>query len=230
MQFRIGLVLAAAAALLTGCAVAPQKPIAFSPATQSANAQKVGVIMTTLPKSDVYTPGAGCLLCMAAASMANSKLTTYSHSLPEEGLAKLKEDVGSLLRKRGINAVVINEDIDVSKLPSAKTSSPDFAKKDFTSLRAKYSVDHLVVIDIQQVGFERPYSAYIPTSEPMGIVAGLGYEVNLSTNAYEWYSPVGIRIASDGKWDEPPSFPGLTNAYFQALEKGKDQFLAPFKG
>lgn len=230
MQFRFGTVLAVAAALLTGCAVAPQKPIAFSPSGQNANAQKVGVIMTALPKADVYTPGAGCLLCMAAASMANSKLTSYSHSLPEEGLPKLKDDVANLLHKRGINAVVISEDIDVSKLPGAKASGPDIAKQDFSSLRAKYAVDHLIVIEIRQVGFERPYSAYVPTSEPAGIVTGLGYEVNLATNAYEWYAPVAIHIAADGKWDEPPSFPGLTNAYFQALEKGKDKFLEPFKG
>lgn len=229
MQFRIGVVLAFAA-LLTGCVGAPQRPIAFSHPAQDANAQKVGVIMTALPKSDVYTPGAGCLLCMAAASVANSTLTGYSHSLPEEGLPKLKEDVANLLRKQGLNAVVINENLDVSKLPSAKASGPDLAKKDFSSLRAKYSVDHLVVIDIQQVGFERPYSAYIPTSEPKGVVIGLGYEVNLATNAYEWYSPVDVHVAAEGKWDEPPSFPGLTNAYFQALEKGKDKFLEPFKG
>ncbi|AIF47595.1 hypothetical protein [Dyella japonica] len=186
--------------------------------------------MTTLPKVDVYTPGAGCLLCMAAASMANSKLTTYSHSLPEEGLPKLKDDVATLLRKRGLDAVVINEDIDVSKLPSAKSSGADMAKKDFSSLRAKYSVDHLVVIQIQEVGFERPYSAYIPSSDPKGVVIGLGYEVNLANNTYEWYSPVNIHVAAEGKWDEPPTFPGLTNAYFQALETGKDTFLKPFKG
>ncbi|RDI99267.1 hypothetical protein DVT68_11130 [Dyella solisilvae] len=186
--------------------------------------------MTTLPKVDVSTPGAGCLLCMAAASMANSKLTSYSHSLPQEGLPKLKEDVANLLRKRGLNAVVINDDLDVSKLPGAKTNGADMAKKDFSSLRAKYAVDHLVVIDIQEVGFERPYSAYIPSGDPKGVVIGLGYEVNLATNAYEWYAPIGIRVAAEGKWDEPPTFPGLTNAYFQALEAGKDKFLEPFKG
>src|SRR5438105_4512456 len=29
---------------------------------------------------------------------------------------------------------------------------------------------------------------------------------------------------ADKAWDEPPKFPGLTNAYYQALELGKDQF------
>jgi hypothetical protein len=40
--------------------------------------------------------------------------------------------------------------------------------------------------------------------------------------------PVELAKGSDGPWDESPSFPGLTNAYFQVLEMGKDAFLKPF--
>ncbi len=162
--------------------------------------------------------------------MANSKLTTYSHSLPEEDLPKLKGDVVELLRKKGVDAIAINEDINVAKLPDAKTKGNDIAKKDFSSFRSKYHIEHLIVIDIHEVGFERPYAAYIPTSDPKGVVAGLGYEISLNNNTYEWYSPVNIQISADGQWDEPPKFPGLTNAYFQALETSKDNLLKPFSG
>ncbi|OOG37512.1 hypothetical protein B0E51_16845 [Rhodanobacter sp. C05] len=186
--------------------------------------------MTTLPKVDTHLPGASCLLCIAAASMANSKLTTYSHSLPEEGLPKLKSDLVELLRKRGVDAIVINEDINVAKLPDAKVKGDDVAKKDFSSFRNKYNIEHLIVIDINEVGFERPYSAYVPSGEPKGVVAGLGYEVSLSNNTYEWYLPLNIQISADGQWDEPPNYPGLTNAYFQALETSKDNLLKPFSG
>ena len=34
---------------------------------------------------------------------------------------------------------------------------------------------------------------------------------------------------ADGAWDEPAKFPGLTNAYFQVVELGKDEVLRPFK-
>ena len=30
------------------------------------------------------------------------------------------------------------------------------------------------------------------------------------------------------KWDEAPNFPGLTNAYFQAIETAKNGLLKPF--
>jgi len=37
-----------------------------------------------------------------------------------------------------------------------------------------------------------------------------------------------MQEGADGAWDEPPNFPGLTNAYFQALELGMEDFLRPF--
>jgi hypothetical protein len=38
-----------------------------------------------------------------------------------------------------------------------------------------------------------------------------------------------VQKATDGDWDEPPKFPGLTNAYFQAVEQFKDGAKKPFK-
>jgi hypothetical protein len=85
-----------------------------------------------------------------------------------------------------------------------------------------------LVISITSLGFLRTYSAYIPTSPPKGLLEGVGYMVNLKTNNYEWYERVTIIKSADGNWDEPPQFPGLTNAYFQTLELGKDSFLRTF--
>ena len=39
---------------------------------------------------------------------------------------------------------------------------------------------------------------------------------------------VAIARSSEGPWDEPPKFPGLSNAYFQTVELGRDTFLQPF--
>jgi hypothetical protein len=223
-------VLLAAALVLTGCAGQPQRSIAFSAPAASPTPPRIGVAMTVLPKVDTSLPGASCLLCLAAASMANSTLTSYTHTLPQEDLPKLKEQVAELLRKKGMEVVVIDAPLNVGKLPNAQGKGPDRPRKDFSSLATQYNIEHLVVIDIGQIGFERMYSAYIPSSDPKGAVTGLGYEVNLKSNTYEWYAPVNIRVSAEGKWDEPPKFPGLTNAYFQALEMSKDTILKPFSG
>jgi hypothetical protein len=214
--------------LLGGCAVAPQQPISMTSEAVASKTTRVGVAMTALPKIDTHLPGAGCLLCMAAAAVANSSLTDHMKNLAYEDIPKLKDEVARLINKKGGNAIVIPEALVIDKLPDFSGQGPNVARKDFTSLRQRYSIDKLVVIQIDAIGMWRTYSAYFPTSDPKATVQGKGYMVNLSNNTYEWYQPVTVLKAADKEWDEPPKFPGLTNAYFQAVEIGKDNFLKPF--
>lgn len=227
MTLRIGLTLVSLS-ILAGCATAPQQPIQLSQTTLASKTNRIGIAMKALPKVDTSFPGAGCLLCFAAASVANSALTTHTQSLPYEDLPKLKNDVANLLSKKGADVTVIADPIDIDSLPSFDANEPNIARKDFSTLRQKYKVDKLVVIEINALGMERTYSAYIPTNAPMAVLKGTGYLVNLNNNAYEWYMPLSVVKGTEGNWDEPPKFPGLTNAYFTVLENGKDGFLKPF--
>jgi len=228
MKFRLAIALLAASALFAGCATPPQPPLAVSKDLLSSKATKVGVAMTPLPQVDTAFPGAACLLCMAAASVANSALTTHVKTWTPEDLPGLKADMAKLLRSKGLDATVIDEPLDLKSLPDASSKEPNFARKNFSSLQAKYKVDKLLVIDITALGAWRNYSAYIPTSDPKAVVKGSGYVVNLANNALEWYLPLDVQKSADQKWDEPPKFPGLTNAYYQALEMGKDTLSKPF--
>jgi hypothetical protein len=222
------LVAACALFMAAGCAIKPQQAISLSEETMNAQSGRVGVMMTKLPAVDTHLPGAGCLLCLAAAAAANSGLTAHAKTLSYEDLPQLKDEVAKALAKKGVKAVVIQEALDLDSLASYPSDGQNAAAKDFSSLKKKYEVDKLLVINITMLGFERPYSAYIPTSDPKGVFRGAGYIVNLSNNRYEWYQPVQVLKAADKQWDEAPKFPGLTNAYFQALELGKDGFLKPF--
>jgi hypothetical protein len=228
MKLDLRAVLAAAAVFLGGCAGTPQQPVQLSHGSLGEQTGRIGVAMAELPKVDTHIVGADCLLCLAVASAANSDLTTHANTLPYEDLPKLKDDMAALLRKKGVDVVVIPEPLKLDALADFSGQAPNAAKKDFTPLQKKYGVDKLAVIHITNLGFWRTYSAYVPTSAPKGVLKGTGYIVNLKTNAYEWYEPVDIQRSSDGNWDEPPKFPGLTNAYFQAIEYGKDSFLKPF--
>lgn len=222
-----GLALVAAAVMGSGCVSMPQHPVSLSPDAVGAQAGRMGVAMTPMPQLDTQIPGAGCLLCLMVASGANSTLTTHARTLPYEDLPKLKHQVAELLGKKGTAVTVIEEDLELNELPDFSAKEPNFARKDFSSLKQKYKVDRLLVIDINALGFIRTYSAYVPTSDPKALLRGTGYIVNLKNNTYEWYLPVEITRSADLNWDEPPKFPGLTNAYFQALEIGKDSFLQP---
>jgi hypothetical protein len=227
MKRQVRLAIATVAILIAGCATPPQPPVYLSEGALTSPA-RIGVAMAPLPKVDTYLRGADCLLCMAAAAVANGSLTSYAQSLPREDLPQLKSRVAELIRKNGTDVTVIQEDINIDELPDYEPKAPNRAKKDFSSLGKKYNVDKLLVIQISSLGFLRTYSAYIPTSPPKGLFEGAGYIVNLKNNTYEWYERVNIIKAADGAWDEPPKFPGLTNAYFQSLELAKDSFLRPF--
>ena len=216
-------------ALLGGCAsTPPQMPVALSPQAVAAGGGRIGVTMTTLPKVDTSFPGAVCLLCLAAASVANGDVTTFAKTLPHEDLPKLAQAVAARLQRKGADVVLLEGDLKLDKLPPTGSKVPNATTVDFTSLKSKYGIDRLLVIEIRLLGFERTYAAYVPTSDPKAVFRGRGYIVDLASNTYVWYMPVSILRSSDGPWDEPPKFPGLSNAYFQTIELGRDAFLEPF--
>lgn len=223
---RLSALLISATFLLTACAGAPQLPLPVSPQAFAAPSNNYGVALTRLPVVETQFPGAYCLLCMAAASVANSSLTTHTKTLPVEDLAALNKQVAEVLKKKGVKVTMI-DDLELDKLPDSSSKVPNFARKDFTSLKAKYKIDKLLVINIYAVGIERNYASYIPSGEPKARVAGVSYIVNLNDNSLEWSMPINAMKASDGKWDEPPKFPGLTNAYYQVIELAKDSVLKP---
>lgn len=216
-----------ALAALVGCASAPQPPVALDATRLNASSGKVGVLMSAVPNADTHFPGAGCLLCLATASMANSSLTTHTKTLPGKDLASIQADVVEALRRKGVDVVQITDAVKIDDLPKGTSTAPNAARRDFSLLKTKYKLERLLVIDVTQQGFERTYAAYVPTSDPKGLVRGTAYLVNLSTQTYEWYAPIDVLKATDKKWDEPPKFPGLTNAYFQAVEAARDTVLTP---
>ncbi len=185
--------------------------------------------MTALPQVDTYFPGADCLLCIAAASVANSSLTTHTKSLGYEDLSGLTALLAELIRKRGGEPVVIAEDIKLDAYADRKVGEGvNESRKDFSTLQAKHRIDKLLLVDIRAIGFRRNYAAYFPTSDPKAILTGSGSLIDLKTQGLDWHAPLAIARASDGAWDEPPKYPGLSNAYFQMLELGKDEVLKPF--
>ena len=228
MNFRIFGV-ALVMTLLGGCAsIPPQQPLPVSPDLLSSKSARIAVVMAPMPKVDTQFPGAGCLLCLAAASMTNSSLTNYVQTLSTEDIVRLPAELTKSLRARGLEATQIPDVLDVSKLPDVAKAQPNFASKNFSSLKTKFNADKLLVIEIQALGVWRNYANYFPAGDPRAVMKGRAYIVDLTTNALDWYTLIDVMRAADAKWDEAPSFPGLTNAYYQALEAGRDTVKQPF--
>ncbi len=214
----------AVAISLAACQTTPQNPISLSKESLAAQKGRVAVaIRTSTP--DLYLPGANCLLCLGAATVANSSLNTYAKTLKTDELLQVKTELVELMRKKGIDAVALDGQIDLDKLPDLKLGT-NMATKDFAGVAKGF--DHLVVINVQQVGFVRTYAAYVPTSAAKATVSAFAFMVNMKTNAYEWFDHLTITRSADGEWDEGGNFPGLTNAYYQVIEQTKDRVKAPF--
>lgn len=220
--------LVVASVQLAACASNPQLPVLFGDHALAAQSGRVGVAMTALPKVDTSFPGAGCLLCLATAATANSSLTRHTHMLTGDELLTIKDGIADRLRKKGVDAVVITENLDIKRLKDFSGGGVNIAKKDFRPLKDQYKVDHLVLIDIARLGFVRNYAAYISRGDPIAELDGTLAVVNLATNAYDFYQEINQSKGAEGGWDEPPDFPGLTNAYYAVIESGKDAVQQPF--
>lgn len=231
LSFRSIVVVAAMAALLGGCATPPQRSIELSTnyfSSEKTKAGKVGVVMAELPKPDTAFPGAGCLLCIAVANGTHSALNSEVQTFSTAELKPLPSDMVALLKKQGLDAILIDEPLKIGDLPNLGASPPqDKSRKNFSSLKAKYGIDRLLVIQFTALGVWRSYSAYVPTDLPKAVVVGNASMVDLATHSLEWYLPVSISRAAEGNWDEPPKYPGLANAYYQVLETSMDAIKKP---
>lgn len=214
---------------LQGCATSHQPPVTLRLSESVAPQTRIAVAATPIPRVNTLFPGANCLLCLAFAEASNGSLTKHIQSLPPEGLPEIKDAVANLLRKQGAAVTVIQEPLDLNKLSKNSAAKPPFADIDFSSLKKRYDADKLVVIQVQMVGSIREYHAYVPQGAPRLALTGRGLMVNLANNTYEWYENFAMHKSAEGNWDEPPNFPGMTNAYFQMLEEARQAILKPFR-
>ncbi len=217
------------AVLLAGCAGPVQQPVNLQADYFSAGKAKqgrMGVILADLPKPDTQFPGAGCLLCLAFANGAHSSLNKEVQAFSTAELLPLPGQLVDLLKKQGIDAVLIQGPLKVADLPDLGGDTTNKSRKSFAALKAKHQLDRLLVVDITALGVWRSFSAYVPTDVPRAVLYGNVSLIDLSTHALEWYLPLSLSRGAEGAWDEP-KFPGLTNAYFQVLETGMDMVKKP---
>lgn len=213
------LFLVVATTALTSCAVVPTGPIELNDASLAGPANRIAVYMTEIPSTNTKFPGAGCLLCIGVANAAHTSMTRHVQSLQPEGLDTIPEKMIETLNAKGATAFRHQSKIDVDDLEdfTGEGSGKTAPTKDFRPLAKTLNADKLLLLNISSQGVLRGYAAYVPTDVPKAYVEGAGYMVDLKTNQYLWYWPVAFYQAAEGAWDEPPAFPGLTNAYYQVL-------------
>lgn len=207
---------------LSACAVKPITPINMDTNFYQDSTSTVGVYVVAPEKVDTYLDGASCLLCYAAAAAANGTLTKHLRTLDVNEMTMIKSDIVKDMQGKGKKVTLVNADLNLNKLKTYKPKTEGFAAVDFTVLKNTAGVDKLLVLQIDMLGAQRLYSGYVPTSSPIGAVSGKIFLVDLATNKLELYQSFNERVAVEGEWDEPDNFPGVTTAYYQAMEQAKD--------
>tara|TARA_R110001599_G_scaffold256091_1_gene456243 strand:+ start:489 stop:1199 length:711 start_codon:yes stop_codon:yes gene_type:complete len=189
--------------------------------------KRIGIVTTSISQVDINYPGADCLLCLAAASAMNSTLSSYVETLDNKDIFDVKQDLADAIKGSGSSVIVIEQAIDLNSLPDFDDEKMYEAEKDFRQYGQENDLTHLLVVEVGYLGFLRKYASYIPTSSPFATFTGNAFMVDLATNTYQWYLPVDIVRQAEGEWDEPETFPGLTNAFYQTIEQAKAQIVSP---
>ena len=211
---------------LVGCAtIPPQEPVVFSKNLATAD-NTIAISIAEVPEVQISYPGADCLLCLGVAAMANSGLSGEVKNLNSDDLLPLGEQLVAKLKESGHPVKVLDKALSLRKLKKYDAVEPNQARKDYRPLKDELQASHLLVLELDYVGVKRDYASYVPTSEPYAIVAGLAYLINLTTNIYDWYLPIVQRHSPGQDWKQPPSYPGVINSYYQAVETTKDEILS----
>lgn len=206
---------------LAACASAPQQTVNLSSNILENKALKIGfVYIAPEDKATTHIFGASCLLCYGVASSLTSSLDKHLEStITTEELDNIKNlVVTEYAEKLAISEVTLP--VSIEKLKNFK-GELGFAKKDFRVLKQTMNLDVLVVLQLHRHGAYRSFSSYVPNGDPQGHLAGVLYAVDLSNNAYVHYLEIDEKVQPVGVWDEPPTFPGVTTSYYQAIENAK---------
>lgn len=206
--------------ILSGCGATPIKPVSLSD-TYYEEPKAIAVYVDTIPsKAKMTLPGASCLLCFVAADAANSKVSSHVKTLSTDEFSSVIDSIQATLQDRGMT-VHPASNLPFNQLPRFRNPGDTYARRDHRLLKNRVEADHLLVMRVRHVGVERTYANYVPTSSPQGVVLGELYIVDLASNQYYLYLPLDFRVPVNGEWSEPPKFPGVTMAYYEAIERAK---------
>ncbi|MCU7842227.1 MAG: hypothetical protein KZQ93_00145 [Candidatus Thiodiazotropha sp. (ex Monitilora ramsayi)] len=219
--------------LLAGCATTPQSPVSMKETYWEQQNQRLGIFFQPTQTPQLHTEGDVRLLDYAIISAAMSSVKSHFADLDMSDYELLSDDINKHFSQGGKAVKVISDDLKVDDLPSfSDPNTKDkiyFSRKDYSNLKKKLEIDQLLIIKTKRVGLARPYAGFVPMGDPRAIFEIEGELVDLNNNQLIWYQTITRANFSTGNWDEPPTFPGLTNAFYASLEAVKQEVMTHFE-
>lgn len=219
-----------ATALFAGCATAPP-PVHFEQSYWSHKPESLGIVIVKMPKPGTLKMGNQGLLDLAINSAMADSLTKHVNSLSLDDFREAGQVIATHFSKHGVPTKLIPEELDLATVPKVQKPADGFAKLNFASLKAKYGVDQLIVLQVNAAGTIRSYYGFIPTSAPQGYFSCNGLLVDLNDNKLLWTAAALQQVPVEDPWDQAPeSYPHITSAFYRALETAKTSMVRDLVG
>ncbi len=212
---------------LSGCVTIPPT-MALSDTFWTEKDKTVAIVIEKLPQADYMTLGQQGLLDLAINEGANSELNDYLHQLDMQEFLLIGEEFRSFIEAQGVSVVSVKTDYVLPELNPLE-GGKGFALKNFKPLRDDLGADRLLLISVPHAGVVRQYYGFIATGAPMADFFAKGIVVDLDTNRVLWRARFDTKLAIAEPWDEPPSFPNVTSAFYKAMEKAGVQLKNDFR-
>jgi hypothetical protein len=171
------------------------------------------------------------------ARLSDMVITRTLSSGPENAISKVKPDsfrkvkgeFVAALKKKGLNAVEVEEDLRLEDYPQLTSRSGD-SGKDFSSLLTALQADYLIVLKLDSYGSIRNYYGHVTNTDPSGYAKTSGFMVKKGTSKPIWdtagSSPTLVQVV--GSWDQAPDFRNLVDASNRAIETSRSGLTSQF--
>ena len=216
-------------ALFAGCATV--QPVHLDQSYWAHKPDSVGVVIVKMPEPRTLKMGAQGLLDIGINALMADSLTKYLNGLNQDDFREAGKVIATHFSKHGVPTKLIPEELDLATVPKAQNPEKGFAKLDFASLKAKYGVEQLVVLQVNASGTIRSYYGFIPTSAPKGYFSCNGMLVDLNNNKLLWTASAVQQVPVEDPWDQASeSYPHITAAFYRALEGAKTSVVRDLVG
>jgi len=209
--------------LLSACAVNPMVPL--KPEFWTQTDRTLVVAVATLPDTAAHKVGAQGLLDIAINNAMADDLSKALKTITlHNSYGQARSEVVKRLQEKGIKSSFIEKMIEAGTLQdfSSDDKSRSYASKDFRPLKADLGgADRLLLFTVTQVGTQRSYYGFIPTSGPTAVLRAKGEMIDLQTNEVLWRDQTMNTSVIADPWDQPPEFKNVNAAVQKVIESAR---------